>query len=120
MALLYVVGHGDATLAAAGNRDTAQVTLSVTDRTGAPVNGLVAANVRVGVTIVAAGGSHLEMTSLGGGPIQIGPGPPGDGIYLLALLPVQNYDWRPGTYTVVAIVTRGHDHGQTLVPLGIP
>ena len=63
-------------LAAAGNTATAQVWLLVTDRVGAPINGLVAANVKVGVTTVAAGGSHLEMTSLGGGPIQIGPGPP--------------------------------------------
>jgi hypothetical protein len=96
-------------VAAVGNSDPMPIVVSVTDADGVPVNGLAAADFTINATIVAPGGSQVEITSAGGGQ-HVG--------YLLDVVPVTyqgtQYTWAFGRYLFVLTVTRGVDQGQTV------
>jgi hypothetical protein len=54
-------------IAAVGNSDPLPLVVSVTDAAGVPVSGLAAADFTIDATIVAPGGSQVEIASAGGG-----------------------------------------------------
>jgi hypothetical protein len=71
--------------------------------------GAAAADFTINATIVAPGGSQVEIISAGGGQ-HVG--------YLLDVVPVTyqgtQYTWAFGRYLFVLTVTRGVDQGQTV------
>jgi hypothetical protein len=115
MARLIVAALGTATegaaqgVASSGNSDPLYLVVSVTDTAGLPVSGLTAADFGIDATIVAAGGSQVEIASAGGGQ---------NGDYLLRVVPVTyqgtQYTWTVGRYIFFLAVTRGADRGQTV------
>ena len=96
-------------VAAVGNSDPMPLVVSVTDADGVPVSGLAAADFTIDTTIVAPGGSQVEIASAGGGQ---------HGDYLLRVVPVTyqgtQYTWALGRYIFFLAVTRGVDQGQTV------
>ena len=96
--------------AAFGNSDPLYLVVSVTDADGVPVNGLAAADFAIDATIVAPGGSQVEIASPPGG------GQHGD--YTLRIVPVTyqgtQYTWTLGRYIFFLAVTHGVDQGQTV------
>jgi hypothetical protein len=95
--------------AAAGNSGPLSVVVSVTDTNGVPVTGLAAADFTINAIIVGAGGSLVELDSVG--DFQHGD-------YLLEVVPISDqetqYTWAFGRYIFFLHVAHGGDQGQTL------
>jgi hypothetical protein len=95
--------------AAAGNSGPLYVVVSVADTHGVPVTGLTAADFTINAIIVGAGGSQVEIASVG--DFQHGD-------YLLDVVPVSDqgtqYTWAFGRYIFFLAVAHGGDQGQNL------
>jgi hypothetical protein len=96
-------------VAAVGNSDPMSLIVSVTDADGVPVSGLTTADFFIDAKRVGAGGSQVEIATIGGGQ---------RGDYALEIVPVTfqgtQYTWAYGRYIFFLAVTRGADQGQTV------
>jgi hypothetical protein len=106
MARLIVSALSEDTIAAPGNRRPDYLTVSVTDASGVPVNGLGTPNFKVDPMIVGPGGALVNITSTTAGRLA--------GFYLLTLVPISTQTWKAGVYVFAVTVQHGADHGQTL------
>ncbi|HVI43214.1 MAG TPA: hypothetical protein VM802_00025 [Chitinophaga sp.] len=104
MALLIVSALSEDTIAAPGNANPNYITVSVTDNSGNPVTGLVAANFQVQPMIVAPGGSLVNITTVAAITFP--------GFYLVNVVPVPGQTWKLGVYIFAVVVVRGADRGQ--------
>jgi hypothetical protein len=96
-------------VATAGNSDPMPLIVSVTDTDGVPVSGLTAADFSIDAKLVGAGGSQVEIATVGGGQ---------HGDYALEIIPVTyqatQYTWAYGRYIFFLAATHGTDQGQTI------
>jgi hypothetical protein len=96
-------------VATAGNSDPMPLIVSVTDTDGVPVSGLTAADFSIDAKLVGAGGSQVEIATVGGGQ---------HGDYTLEIIPVTyqgtQYTWAYGRYIFFLAATHGTDRGQTI------
>lgn len=106
-------GATDVDLATPGNSRGLPLIVSVTDADGVPVTGLTLANFRADAKLVAPYGSSVEIQE----PDGVGGGH--DGFYYVRLVPTiyqgARHTWKAGRYIFTVAVTRGGDHGQTVL-----
>lgn len=113
MALLNIVAHGNPVMAAAGNRNPAQILLSVTDSTGAPVTGLGTSHITVDTLLVGAGGSNLVVTTIGLATFG--------GYYRINVVPTGTLNWASGEFDASVIVKSSiGDKAQTIAHFRVP
>lgn len=113
MALLNVVAHGNPQIAAAGNRNTAQILVSVTNPTGAGVTGLTATHIKIDTLLVAPFGSNLVVSGFGLAPFA--------GYYRIDVVPTGTLNWAAGEFDVaVTVKTNTGDMGQTITHFRVP
>ena len=90
-------------------RNQCRTERSTYDHVRVPVSGLAATDFTIHATITGAGGSFVEIASVGGGQ---------HGDYLLDVAPVTyqgtQYTWAYGRYIFVLAVARGVGQGQTV------
>ena len=109
MARLIVEALSEDALASPENREPAHIITSVTATNGTPITGLTATNFRIQAVLVAPFGAEVQI-----GSWFIAPHP---GIYGIELIPVREWVWKEGVYTLYVVVKRGTDQGQTLTQL---
>jgi hypothetical protein len=106
-------GATDVDLATPGNSRGLPLVVSVTDADGAPVTGLGSPNFLVEAKLVAPYGSSVEIQQ----PNGVAGGY--DGFYYVRLVPTSyqgtQHTWVTGRYVFAVVVTRGGDHGQTVL-----
>lgn len=112
--LLDVVAHGNPVTAAAGNRNAAQILVSVTDSTGTPVTGLSTSNITIDTLLVGAFGSNLVVSSLGLATYG--------GYYRVNVVPTGTANWVTGEFDVAVMVKNpsNGDKGQTIAHFRVP
>jgi hypothetical protein len=106
MARLIVTAFSEDTIAAPGNRQPNYIVASVTQASGAPVQGLGVANFKVDPMIVGPGGALVNIVSVAAGRLP--------GFYHINVVPIGTQTWKPGVYIFAVAVERGLDRGQTL------
>jgi hypothetical protein len=113
-ALLDIVAHGNPTTAADGNRDPAQILVSVTDSTGTPVTGLTASEIKIDTLLVGPGGSNVVLDTFGLATY--------DGYYRLDVVPSGTAKWETGEYDVAVMVENPgtSDRAQTITSFIVP
>lgn len=109
MAKLFVSALAEDTISAPGNAQRTYIIVGVEDASGNPVEGLTAANFRVGTEIVGPGGSISSIQSVHNGALA--------GVYHMNILPLAGQTWKAGVYIFSIAVTRGADKGQALCSL---
>jgi len=106
-------GASDVDLATPGNSRGLPLVVSVTDVDGVPVSGLTLANFTADAKLVGPYGSGVEIQE----PDGVGGGH--DGFYYVRLIPTMyqgtRHTWVTGRYIFTVAVTRGGDHGQTVL-----
>jgi len=106
MSLLIVNAVSEDTIAAPGNRQPNYITVSVTDASGAPVNGLASGDFRVDPMVVGPGGALVNITSVNAGRLP--------GFYFVNVVPINTQTWKSGTYIFAVAVSHSGNQGQNL------
>jgi hypothetical protein len=91
------------------NGEQLNFTASVTDHDGGPVENLDMKDFNLRAFIVGPGGPPTDLTSAAEAT---------KGVDLLTVVPRR--PWALGTYLFVLTIEKGHDRGQTVIPLTIP
>lgn len=111
--LLDIVAHGNPTTAKAGNRDPAQILVSVTANSGTPVTGLTASDITLDTLLVAPFGSNLVVSSFGLATFG--------GYYRIDVVPTGTLKWAAGEFDVAVMVKNGSgDLAQTITHFRVP
>jgi hypothetical protein len=111
--LLDIVAHGNPTTAKAGNRNPAQILVSVTDSSGTPVTGLTATDITIDTLLVGAGGSNLVRSAFGLATFG--------GYYRIDVVPTGTLNWVAGEFDVAVMVKNGvGDKAQTITHFRVP
>lgn len=115
-AALNLEGVASPVNAAPENSNNALLLMSVTDPNGGAVSGLGMANFRVDATVVAPGGSLVDVE-------RVSEASRNPGFYIVEIVPTTfketQYTWKKGIYLFSVTVRRGADRGQTVVTMDL-
>jgi hypothetical protein len=95
--LLDIVAHGNPTTAKSGNRNPAQILVSVTDASGTPVNGLTSSDITFDTLLVGPGGANVVLDTFGTATFG--------GYYRLDVVPLGTLKWVSGEFDIAVMVS---------------
>jgi hypothetical protein len=113
-AALTIDGAATTGKAAPGNSGNAILLVSVTDQSGAAVQGLGLSNFKIDATIVAAGGALVDIK-------RASEASRAPGFYIIEVVPTTykgtQYTWKSGKYLFAVTVDGATNRGQAVLEL---